>query len=115
MQPYWTAIKAGNYQKAHGLRTSEWQTKHSVEDLAGAYDKAEKEHGTLEKTWIHVANEYREPGQVGDACRVEALYEFSDGWRGKITFNLTRPDEKSAWEIGNSAAPLSLSLGDGPY
>ena len=115
MAPYWNAVKAGDYEKAHALRTTEWQSKHTAEELAGAYAEALEEHGELLNTYIHVANEFYEPGQKGEACRVESIYEFKDGLKTRVIFTLTRSDTESVWHIGESAVPASLGLGDGPY
>lgn len=115
MGPYWQAVKAEDYSRAYALRTAEWREKHTEEQLASAYQEARKEHGELQKTWIHVANEYYEPGQKGDACLVESIYEFKDGWRGRIHFHLKRPDDNSSWVIDKSAPTARLPLGDGPY
>ena len=115
LQPYWSAIRAGDYQKAHSLRSSDWQSKNSAEELASTYSKLQEEHGEIQEAYIHVANEYFEPGQKDEACRAECFYIFKDGFRGSAIFDLRRQDEAATWTLGNSTTTVGLnSLGDGP-
>lgn len=115
MQPYWTAVKAGDFEKAHSLRSPRWQEKNTPEALAQAYTEAREKHGELKEAYIHVANEFFEPGQEGQACRVESIYVFGDGARPRIVFTLRRADEQAKWVIDESAPGAHPPLGDGPY
>lgn len=114
--PYWSALKSGDYPKAHSLRNSDWRAEHTVEELAAAYSKLVEEHGEIQEVSIHVANEYFEPGQEDDACRVESYFLFKDGFRGKAIFDLRRKNGSAPWTIGNSTTVNGLNdLGKGPY
>lgn len=116
LQPYWSAVRAGDYPKAHSLRSADWQSGHSAEELAAAYDRLQQEHGEIQEAYIHVANEYFEPGQKDDACRAECYYAFKDGFRGKVIFDLRRQSESSPWKIGSSSTTVGAnSLGDGVF
>ena len=114
-RPYWNAVKEGDFQTAHGLRAESWRTEHSVEELKKAYLKAFEKHGELVKTGIHVANRMSEPGEERQMTRVESIYEFQDGWKGRVIFILVRSGEERPWTIEESRVPAKLSLGDGPY
>lgn len=115
MRPYWDALAAGDYSRAHSLRAESWSSKHTAEELEKAYSKAEESHGTLLKTYIHVANRFYEPGAELQTMRVETFYEFKDGGRYRVVFVLERPSDSDPWQIGSSTVPLSHGLGDGPY
>lgn len=113
--PYWAAIQQENFEKAHSLRAAVWQNQNSAESLAKAYQAATAEHGDLTKAYIHVANRFYEPGQELQTMRVETVYQFKDGWKGPVIFELFREEDTDRWQIGNSTTPLSHGLGDGPY
>ena len=115
MRPYWDAVMANDFGKAHSLRAKSWSDKHTPGDLETAYSKAVQDHGKIKKVWLRFANRFYEPGEEQQQLRVESIYEFDDGGRYTVFFILQRAADTDPWQIGNSEVPMSLSLGDGPY
>ena len=113
--PYWKAIKAGQFEQATEYWTDAWKEKKTAQQLSETYKAALKEHGQLKEQRIHVANGQVVPGQIGEMKRVETLFEFEDGWITKVTYAITRPSSEASWKIDLSTVESGVSLGEGPW
>lgn len=56
---------------------------------------------------------FYEPGRQGEWWRAITIFEFEDGWQGRVTYYVTR--DQQGWKLDESFTDRRNDLGDGPW